>query len=349
MRIAIVNDTTFAIEALRRALTREGAHQVAWVARDGVEAVARCAADRPDLLLMDLHMPQMDGVEATRRIMGLSPCPILIVTASVSEHSARVFEALGAGAVDAVNTPILGMDGKGSGVAVLLAKIGTIGKLSRDVAASRLAVGGKLVGGGVGRGVGIVGIGCSAGGPLALATVLSSLPKDFAHPMVVVQHLDSEFAPGLASWLGQQCQFPVRLAREGDALVPGTVLLAGSSDHLVFIRPGVLGYTEDPKDYPYRPSIDVFFESALRFRSMKMVGVLLTGMGRDGAQGLKGLRDAGWHTIAQDQATSAVYGMPKAAAAIGAALEILPLEKIGGGIVRSLSGAGSVGSSTRSN
>jgi two-component system response regulator WspF len=130
-------------------------------------------------------------------------------------------------------------------------------------------------------------------------------------------------------WLKEYSKLPVRLACEGDSVSSGNVLIAGSEDHLVFKNSVELGYTAEPKENPYRPSVDVFFGSAARFFRGPIAAVLLTGMGRDGARGLKILRDAGYHTISQDQSTSAVYGMPKAAAAINAASEILPLQKIG--------------------
>ena len=338
MRIGIVNDLMLAVEALKRALQSGGLHQVVWVARDGADAVEKCGADRPDLVLMDLVMPGMNGVEATRKIMDKSPCPILIVTASVEEHSGMVFEALGAGALDVVSTPVLGTEAQGAGAMQLLTKVSLLGKLLRDSAPLPSSAVGATKDS-PSRANGLLAIGCSAGGPVALATLLSSLPPNFAHPIIVVQHLDKEFADGLATWLCAQSRFPVRLAREGDRPVTGTVLLAGTSDHLAFMRPGVLGYTEDPKDYPYRPSVDVFFHSALKFPMRNMVGVLLTGMGRDGAQGLKAWRDAGFHTIAQDRGTSVVFGMPRAAATLGAAVEILPLDKIADSVVKHMRGS----------
>jgi two-component system response regulator WspF len=174
----------------------------------------------------------------------------------------------------------------------------------------------------------LVAIGASAGGPAALAEILRVLPTDFPAAIVIVQHVDEQFARGFADWLAGQSKLPVRVAVEGDAPVEGTVLVAGRSDHLIFSGPNSLSYTPHPADYVYRPSVDVFFESIVRMRRENVVGVLLTGMGRDGAKGLKALRDAGWHTIAQDKDSCAVYGMPKAAANLGAAVEILPLNQI---------------------
>ena len=175
----------------------------------------------------------------------------------------------------------------------------------------------------------LVGIGASAGGPAALAKVLSALPVDFPAAVVVIQHVDEQFALDMAQWLSRDSPLPVRVPREGDRPEPGEVLLAGARDHLIFKAADLLGYTPNPMDYAYRPSIDVFFGSVCRFWPGEVVGVLLTGMGRDGAIGLKSLRDKGWHTIAQDQATSALYGMPKAAATLDAAVDILALDEIG--------------------
>jgi chemotaxis response regulator CheB len=161
-----------------------------------------------------------------------------------------------------------------------------------------------------------------------LATLLGDLPKDFPAAIVIVQHVDEQFAAGMATWLDQSTPLSVRLAIEGDRPAVGEVLLAATSDHLTLKTADRVGYTSDPIDYAYRPSVDVFFRSAARLWRGEIVGVLLTGMGRDGALGLKALRDGGHYTIAQDEATSAVYGMPKAAATINAAVDILPAGRI---------------------
>ena len=171
-------------------------------------------------------------------------------------------------------------------------------------------------------------IGASAGGPAALSTVLGGLPKDFPAAIVIVQHVDAQFVSGMAAWLGDHCVFPVAVAREGQSPAAGTVLLAGTRDHLVLKAPNRFGYTSQPENSPYRPSIDVCFHSVSQLWRGTALGVLLTGMGNDGAVGLRALRDKGHHTIAQDQASSAVYGMPKAAVQVDAAVEVLPLAQI---------------------
>jgi two-component system, chemotaxis family, response regulator WspF len=327
MRIGIVNDMTIAAELLQRVVRVDPAHRVVWIARSGAEAVELCAKDTPDLILMDLVMPDMDGAEATRRIMASSPCAILIVTDSVRVNAGRIFEAMGHGALDAVENPLLGR-GKIEDVSgPLLTKIATIARMVGDKR-RRSAMARADHASQPARHDRLIAIGASAGGPAALAVLLRDLPKDFPAAVVIVQHVDEQFAAGMATWLNQGTALPVRVAIEGDRPAVGEVLLAATGDHLTFKTADRIGYTADPLEYVYRPSVDVFFQSACHLWRGDIVGVLLTGMGRDGALGLKALRDRGHHTIAQDRATSAVYGMPKAAAMIDAAVDILPAERI---------------------
>jgi two-component system response regulator WspF len=339
MKVGIVNDQALAVTALRCVLEASGQHTVAWVARDGREALAHCETDKPELILMDLHMPGMDGVTATRLIMQERPCPILITTATVSASCAEVFEALGAGAIDAVNTPVLGCSDPKHGPGGFLAKLDRVVQLLGPAQANSERTGSFATARAGFRHAhthGLVVIGCSAGGPAALAALLGALPVGIPAGIVVVQHVDEQFAAGLAEWLNQRSPLPVRLAREGDRPTPGLVQLAGSADHLVLFSHDTLGYQLVPRDTPYRPSIDVFFDSVVQHWRGRALGVLLTGMGQDGARGLKSLRDAGHFTLAQDQGSCAVYGMPKAAAALNAATEILPLERIAARLVQQL-------------
>jgi chemotaxis response regulator CheB len=328
MRIGIANDLPTAAEALRRAVLLRRDNEVAWIARDGAEAVALCAKDTPDLILMDLIMPRMDGVEATRRIMASTPCAILIVTSSVGTNAQRAFEAMGHGAMDAVDTPALGAGDMRASAAPLLATIDRVARINatRNERLAFAAEPKELPR--VSPNGALVAIGSSAGGPAALAKLLRALPTQFPAAIVIVQHVDEQFAIGMAEWLNQGSALPVRIAKEGDYPEGGTVLLAATHHHLTVKGHGRLGYSEEPFDQPYRPSVDVFFQSVARSWIGQAVGVLLTGMGRDGALGLKTLRDKGCHTIAQDQASSAVYGMPKAAVDLGAAIDVLSLDLI---------------------
>jgi len=174
----------------------------------------------------------------------------------------------------------------------------------------------------------LVAIGASAGGPVALGTILSQLPKEFPAAILVAQHVDAEFVPALVSWLARQCRLSVRTATQGDVPQPGTILIAAGEAHLVFSSPNRLAYTCLPADSAYRPSVDVLFKSILQHWPGRVAAVLLTGMGRDGAEGLRLLRVGGHYTIAQDRTSSAVYGMPKAATEMDAATEVLALDQI---------------------
>jgi two-component system, chemotaxis family, response regulator WspF len=336
MKIAIVNDLMIAVEALRRTILTVPGYKVAWVAKDGGEAVTRCKQEKPDLILMDLIMPVMDGVEATRKIMAESPCPILVVTATVTGNFAKVYEAMGHGALDAVNTPVLGAKGEMEGAEPFLQKMRTVERLigyrhqpgepvSQNNAQADKVDDARQP---------IVGIGVSTGGPDAISQVLAQLPKMGA-PIVIIQHIGAEFAPGLAQWLRTNTGHDVRVAMQGEKPEPNRVYLAATDDHLVLLPSGRFDYTPVPREVPYRPSVDVFFKSLLA-APVVGVGVLLTGMGRDGADGLLRLRHAGWHTIAQDKASSIMYGMPKAAAELNAAVQILPLTRIPQSIVEHL-------------
>lgn len=338
MRIAIVNDVRMAVEALRRVVSSVPEYQIAWVAADGEEAVRLCAADVPDLILMDLLMPRMNGAEASRLIMRDSPCAILIVTATVGGNSSKVFEAMGWGALDAVNTPVLTNSDNPRPGAELLAKIAMIGRLigksRRKTSRPRIEAATSAV---PPPGFPLIAIGSSTGGPTALARVLAGLPSSIHSAITIVQHVDEMFAPGLADWLSRESSREVRVIRANDAPDASIVQLASTNDHLLLTPELTFQYTNEPLENFFRPSVDVFFQTVASYWPAAAVGVLLTGMGDDGAKGLLAMRRAGWHTITQDRDTSIAYGMPKAAAKLDAAVEILPLDEIAGAIARAVS------------
>ncbi len=334
MRIAIVNNSDESKEIIRRVITSGTGNEIAWVASSGVEAVKKTAEDKPDIILMDLILPVIDGVETTGRIMKEHPCAILLVTKAVSDHS-KIFEAMGKGALDAVRTPFVNKDGSVEGGDALLKKIDIISrligkndriKLARKDEKSTFPV----------PAYPMVVIGSSTGGPRILADVLSGLPTCLGASVVIVQHVDVQFVNGLVQWLDGQTSLKVVSAEENMRPEKDIVYIAETNDHLVVGSDLSFHYIAEPRDYPYRPSVDAFFLSARDYWPEKGVAVLLTGMGRDGAKGLLELRTSGWYTIAQNKKTSAVYGMPKAAAELNAALEILPAEKIAAAIIKQI-------------
>jgi len=342
MRIGIVNDLSVARLAMSRVLVSSPNHEVAWTANDGGEAIVRAHEDPPDLILVDLLMPRIDGVEATRQIMSESPCAILLVTSTVSANLDKVYEAMGHGALDAIDTPTLGPRGELGGTQLLLNKIESISKLIGKPTESPPDRCGAATDPSPSAGAslplpalhGLIVLGASTGGPHALVEVLSGLPATLDPGIIIVQHLDSSFSQGLGRWLFEQTSRRVTLITEGRVPHPGEVLLAGTNDHVILSEYRRLNYSIEPRMNYCRPSVDVFFESLARNWPMPGVAVLLTGMGSDGAKGLLKLRRQGWGTIAQEASSSVVGDMPRSAAEIGAAQEILPLSQIADAITR---------------
>ena len=327
MRIAIVNDTPQAMEVLIGFIRATRAHELAWGADNATTAISLCDVDPPDLIVMDLGMSGVKAVEAIRQIMQCHPCPILIVTDSVQQNYDTVFEAMGAGAIDVLSTPDL-YNGKSVQVAeLLLQKIALLGFFRKPTRCSSSysewefrdeAQDPKY----------LIVIGCSSGGPAAVAKLLAKLPSEFLAPIVVIQHIDAQFARPLASWLDEKTALKVKTATESELLRPGHVYVAAKDKHLMMNRDCRLYYSVEPHETYYRPSVDVFFQSVATHWYYPVTAILLTGMGADGAYGLLKLRRAGAYTVAQDEQTSAVYGMPKVAADMGAAVDVLSLSDI---------------------
>jgi len=333
MRIGLASDDFEEVKRLRGLIEATAEYSLVWVAHDGAEAITKTAEDKPDLVLMKLDLPVVDGVQATRTITQRFGCPILILTPSVSGHSGRVFEAMGCGAIDVVAAPRPGPGGELTGGQELLRKFEIISRLvggkrrQRPVAVSRPAAEPQ-------PGPPLVAIGASTGGPKAIAAIISAIPADLGAAFVVVQHVDEQFVGGLIEWLDAQTDLKVAYAREGMVPEPNRALLAGGDHHLIIGADRKFHYVAEPRDYPYRPSVDTLFRSLKDNWPRQGLAILLTGMGRDGASGLLALRQSGWKTIVEDKTTCTVYGMPKAAIECGAAMEILPLSEIAKAIIR---------------
>ncbi len=324
MKIAIVEPSAQLVRAVERALAG-ASHSVVWHTASGREALKRCASDPPEILLLGLRVSDIKPAELTRRLVANRNCAVVLMAGPDSELSSA-YDAMGAGAIDVVKTPSFDDEGEVVGAELLRSKVRTAGRLLGHVSSGTLMA--VQPSASPALQPPLVAIGASTGGPQAILTLLSALPKPFPGAIVIVQHVDGEFSAGLASWLAETSGLRVELARAGSVPIAGMALLAGTEEHLVMAAGGSLRYTPTPRELAYRPSVDVLFTSLVQHWKTPGVAALLTGMGRDGAQGLKQLRQAGWLTIAQDEASSVVYGMPKAAAQLGAAARVLALVDI---------------------
>ncbi len=323
IRVLVADDSELFREVLARVVAAEPGFEVVATAADGDAAAALAAAHKPDVITMDLNMPDSDGFSGIARIMAETPTPILVLTANREE--AVGFRALSLGALDILEKPRATDDLDDFGALLrsrlrLLAGVKVIRHLRglRDRKAPAPRKGARPE---------VVVVGASLGGPRALATLLRGLPAGFPAPIAVVQHIADGFTEGLASWLASESRLAVSEARDGEPLRPGRVLLAPTGRHLL-VAEGVARLSDAPPVDTFKPSVTPLFLSAARVHGARCCGILLTGMGRDGADGLRAIRQAGGATFAQDEATSAVFGMPRAAIEAGAVERVLPLEEI---------------------
>ena len=322
------------INILREVLFQSVAFDIIWIACDVTEAIQKGLITRPDLLLMDINLLGEEGSQIDR-IMKESPCAILITTDNLVSNASKVYEAMGLGALDVVQTPFLDAEGKLMLVNDFLKKIDNFKTLlgKRDIWGRKELRHLKELPRDEKRELpALVLIGASTGGPFALSKILSSLPKPIKSAIIIIQHVDQQFAGGLATWLQERTGLNVELAEEGSKPETGLVLVAGTNDHLIMTKDHKLKYTPHPIDIPYRPSVDVFFKSIVKHWPDPSTAILLTGMGKDGAQGMKQLSDAGWYTVAEHEDSCVVYGMPKAAIELGAVKQVVPLDEIANAI-----------------
>lgn len=340
IRVLVVDDSSTARELLVGLLQNAGGFQVIGTGTDGVEAVRLVKRMRPDVVTMDVQMPKMGGLEATRQIMRETPTPIVFVTTHTSRSDMDLtFEALQAGALTVVNKPGLAdpvtcdrliRTVRSMSEVHVVRRWGKRKPAERARALPALAQPPEplLFDDHAGQQVRMVGIASSTGGPGALAKVLGPLPADFPVPILVVQHITVGFAAGFAEWLDTETALRVRLVSHGDTPQPGTILLAPDDYHILV---NFRGQVELYKGMPYRglrPSANYLFESLANVYEQRAMGIVLTGMGDDGAEGLEAIYKVGGLTVAQDEASCVVYGMPKEAVARGAVKRVLTLEQI---------------------
>ncbi|QQE64859.1 chemotaxis response regulator protein-glutamate methylesterase [Leptolyngbya sp. BL0902] len=339
IRLLIVEDSPVALAILQRIFREASDIEVVGVARNGQEALAMFPMVNPTMICTDLHMPKMNGLELTQEVMARHPCPILVVSASVQEEDTQnVFRILEAGALDIFPKPRTGLASEyEKSKNELLAKIRVLSGVSvftqrrqgappvrqpliqrPPIASTPMDI----------RAPRILAIGASTGGPQALLAIFQQLPKTFPVPILCVQHISEGFLQGLIDWLNSSCSLQVKIASPGESPQPGIVYFPPERHHLEISPRGQISVTQGPTVSGHCPSVTVMFKSVASYYRRSAVGVLLTGMGRDGADGLQAMAQAGSLTIAQDEASSVVFGMPKEAIALGAAQQVLPLQSI---------------------
>lgn len=322
VRVLVVEDSD-TVRALLVAILRGGGLEVVGEARDGVEAVDLCRAQRPDVVTMDIHLPRLDGLSATRRIMAEVPTPVVIVSGSSGPGEvATSMEALRAGALTLLERPPPpGAPDFAARAAALVETVRAMSQVKvvrhrrppRTRAAPEAAA---------------VAVAASTGGPAALHRLLGGLPPDLPAALLVVQHMPAAFLEGLVTWLGAASPLPVQLAAAGEPVRPGVVYVAPGGLHLEVHEGPLLVLAEGPPLHGFRPAADRLFTSVARVYGARAVGVVLTGMGRDGCDGAAAIRAAGGRIVCQDRASAVVYGMPGAVAELGLADVVVPLDGV---------------------
>ena len=334
IRVLIVEDSPIALTILKRILDSSPDIEIVGTASTGQEGLALIPTSQPDVICTDFFMPKMNGLEFTAQVMVDYPRPILVVSASVQEDDThRIFQLLEAGAVDILPKPKAGLDAEN-----MLLKQALINKVrilsgvkvfkKKQPSANRQIRRQTSVSASVHNNHKILAVGASTGGPLALQNLFNNLPRHFPLPIVCVQHISQGFLQGLLDWLGATSKLSIRIALAGERPEPGTIYFPPERQHLTLDHRGRFVYSQAIPGDGHCPSVTTLFSSVAQVYGRKAIGVLLSGMGRDGADGMKAIADAGGMTIAQDEATSVVFGMPKEAIALGAASQVLPMDAI---------------------
>ena len=335
IEVLVVEDSPVVRDFLTYVLDEDPGLRVIGAVANGREAVELVPQQRPDVVVMDVHMPVMDGFAATQTIMETHPVPIVIVSASWDpEEVQKTFRALEVGALTAMEKPRSIEHPEGDRTlrefvqtVKLMADVKVVRRRVRPPKEEQARPAPQLVR--TESPIDVVAVGASTGGPQALKAVLCRLSADFPSPVLIVQHIARGFLDGLAEWLGRASGLDVRIAGPGDRLRPGQVYLAPDDFHLGVTRDGRTALSRSEPEHHLRPAVSYLFQSVAEVFGGRAVGVLLTGMGKDGAQALKLMRDRGAVTIAQDRESSVVHGMPGEAIRLGAAQYALPVDRIG--------------------
>lgn len=338
IRVLVVEDSAVVGEFLGHILRSDPAIRVLGTARNGLEALQAVGDMKPDIITMDISMPVMDGYEATRRIMETHPTPIVIVSVSINpKELATTFRALEAGALAAVQKPVgIGHPDHEETARILVRTVKLMSEvkvvrrwpMQRREALPLAALRSAAPAAPGAEDIGVVAMGASAGGPGVLKAILSEIPENFPVPVLIVQHIAPGFIAGFAEVLTLSCKLPVAIPARGEALRSGHVYLAPDGVHMGVGAGGRIILSDDLPEDGVRPAISYLFRTVADVFGHKAVGVLLTGMGRDGAEGLKSMREKGALTIAQDEASCVVFGMPAEAIRLEAATHVFSPDQI---------------------
>jgi two-component system chemotaxis response regulator CheB len=351
IRVLVVDDSAVVRQVLADQLKRDPQIELIGAAPDPLFALERMQREWPDVIVLDVEMPRMDGITFLRKIMSERPTPVVICSTLTEQGAETTMQALSAGAFTFITKPKVGLkdflhDASGELIQAVKAAAASNPKLLRAGGDTRPAVSPKLSANAVlppptGQAMSrttesVVAIGTSTGGTLALEAVLRQLPR-VCPGIVVVQHMPEKFTASFAARLDSVCEIGVREARQGDRVVPGLALIAPGGRHMALVRNGAqyhVNVLDGPLVNRHRPSVDVLFRSVASQAGRNAVGIIMTGMGDDGARGLKEMREAGARTFAQDEDTCVVYGMPKEAVKLGAVETIVALDEIPSVILR---------------
>lgn len=344
IRVLIVEDSPVVRELLTQILGSDPEIQVAGTAENGAEAVEMASRLTPDVITMDIHMPVLDGYDATRRIMRDHPVPVVVVSAHFdSKEVEGLFRAIEAGALTILKSPVgIGhpdherMARELIRTVKLMSEVKVVRRWRRTGDGEDFRVSPPPVPKLSGRSpeIEVVVIGASTGGPVVIQSLLSGIPGNFPVPILLVQHMADGFIRGFVDWLNRTSNLPVRVAEENEPILPGKVYVAPSGSQMILRPGGRISYTKDAGEYGLCPSVSHLFCSAAQVYGTNALAILLTGMGRDGVAEMKMLKDLGAVTIAQDKESSVVFGMPGEAVRIGAATHILSPDRIIKEIVR---------------
>jgi two-component system, chemotaxis family, protein-glutamate methylesterase/glutaminase len=342
IRVLLVEDSPIVLTILKRMLSTSPDLEIVGTAATGKKALELIPKVQPRVICTDLQMPGMDGLEFIRQVMRSYPCPILVLSAAIGhENTQQIFNVLQAGAIDVLPKPMSGFTHDSEALKQeLITKIKVLSGVKVFTLRQRikpnhipdreqdLSKATTIISPSSSRRFQVVGIGASTGGPQALQKILTQLPSNFPVPIICVQHISTGFLSGLVNWLSAECKLPIKIAQSGEYPLPGIVYFAPENHQLRLYKSGKFTISNQPDFSGYQPSVTVTFQSIAQFYGSSAIGILLTGMGKDGGVGMQAIKQSGGLTLAQNEASSIIFGMPKEAIRLGAVDRVLSIDSI---------------------